>query len=139
VTTDANGEAAFSVSGSEPGPVDVVVNYESEPIDSATIQVTAAAKVVAKTPGRATIARLSALVGGFVLVVRAPASNGGSAITAYQYSVDGGAKWTTIAKRSTSIAVSHLAKGKTYRVIVRALNVNGAGASSSTEAIVTRK
>jgi subtilase family serine protease len=139
VTTDANGDAEFSVSGSEPGSVDVVVNYESLAIDTATIQVTAAPKIISNLPGRATIAKLSALVGGFDLVVRAPASNGGSAITAYQYSVNGGAKWISIARRSASIAVSNLAKGKTYRVSVRALNANGAGAASSTQSIVTRK
>jgi hypothetical protein len=32
-----------------------------------------------------------------------------------------------------------LAKGKAYRVSVRALNVNGAGAASSAKSIVTRK
>jgi subtilase family serine protease len=139
VTTDANGVAEFSVSGSAPGPVDVVVSYESQAIDKATIQVTAGPKVTAKLPGRATIEKISALVGGFDLVVRAPASNGGSAITSYQYSVTAGAKWISLAKRSTSIVVSNLAKGKTYRVTVRALNANGAGASSSAQSIVTRK
>ena len=63
VATDANGVAQFSVSGSEPGAIDVAVSYESQPIDKATIQVTAAAKVATKAPGRATIAKLSALVG----------------------------------------------------------------------------
>src|ERR1035441_2296593 len=86
IATDANGVAEFSVSGSEPGPIDVVVNYESQTIDQATIQVTASATVTSNVPGRATIAKLSALVGGFDLVVRAPSSNGGSAITAYQRS-----------------------------------------------------
>jgi titin len=77
-------------------------------------------------------------VGGFDLVVRAPSSNGGSAITAYQYSVSGGSKWSALAKGSTSIKVGHLAKGKTYRVTVRALNVHGPGAASAAKTIVTR-
>jgi subtilase family serine protease len=138
VTTDANGVAQFSVSGSEPGAVDVVVNYESQAIDNATIQVTSGAKVASKVPGRARIAKITALVGGFELFVRAPASNGGSAITSYQYSVSAGAKWISLAKRS-SVVVRNLAKGKTYRVTVRALNANGAGAASSAQSIVTRK
>jgi subtilase family serine protease len=138
IATDANGVAEFSVSGSEPGPIDVVVNYESQTIDQATIQVTASATVTSNVPGRATIAKLSALVGGFDLVVRAPSSNGGSAITAYQYSVSGGSKWSALAKGSTSIKVGHLAKGKRYRVTVRALNVHGPGAASAAKTIVTR-
>jgi subtilase family serine protease len=139
VTTDANGAAKFTVSGSEPGSIDVAVDYESQAIDDTTIQVTATAKTVPNVPGRAAIAKLSALVGGFDLVVRAPSSNGGSAITSYQYSVSGGSKWISLAKRATSIVVSHLAKGKTYRVTVRALNAVGAGAASTVKSIVTRK
>jgi len=138
VTTDASGVAQFTVSGSEPGPIDVVVSYESQTIDSTTIQVTAGAKVTPNVPGRATIAKLSALVGGLEIVVRAPSSNGGSAITSYQYSVSGGAKWISLAKGSTSIRVRNLVKGKTYRVRVRALNANGPGAASTTKTIVTR-
>ena len=139
VATDANGVAQFSVSGSAPGSVDVVVNYESQAIDKTTIQVTSSPLTTSKVPGRATIERLSALVGGFDLVVRAPSSNGGAAITSYQYSVSGGSKWTSLARGATSIKVSNLTRGKAYRVAVRALNVNGAGAASATKAIVTRK
>jgi subtilase family serine protease len=139
VATDANGVAQFSVTGSAPGSIDLVVNYEAQPIDKATIQVTAGAKATTNVPGRATIEKLSALVGGFELVVRAPSSNGGAAITAYQYSVTGGSKWNALARGATSIKVKNLAKGKAYRVTVRALNVNGAGAASPSKAIVTRK
>ena len=139
VATDANGIAQISVSGSAPGPIDVTVSYESQTIDTSTIQVTSGTKVTPNVPGRAAIARLSPLVGGFDLVVRAPSSNGGSSITAYQYSLDGGATWRSIAKGSTSIKVGHLAKGATYRIAVRALNVNGPGVASATKSIVTRK
>jgi len=138
VTTDANGVAQFTVSGSEPGPIDVVVSYESQTIDKTTVQVTDSAKVTANVPGRATIAKLSALVGGVEIVVRAPSSNGGSAITSYQYSVNGGARWISLAKGSTSIGVRNLVKGKRYRVAVRALNANGPGATSPSKTIVTR-
>jgi subtilase family serine protease len=138
VATDANGIAQFSVSGSEPGSIDVAVSYESQQIDTTTLQITQSAKTPSKVPGRASIEKLSALVGGFDLVVRAPSSNGGSAITSYQYSINGGSKWITLSRGSTSIAVSALAKGKTYRVIVRARNAIGAGAASASKSIVTR-
>jgi hypothetical protein len=139
VASDANGVAQFSVSGSEAGSIDVVVSYESESIDQATIDVTATAKTTVKVPGRATIETLTALIGGFDLVVRAPSSNGGSVITSYQYSLSGGSKWIALSRRATSIKVSNLAEGKTYRVTVRALNVIGAGAASAAKSIVTRK
>jgi titin len=139
VATNASGVAQFSVTGSAAGSIDVVTSYESQTIDAVTIDVTAAAKVTTKVPGRATIEKLTSLVGGFDLVVRAPSSNGGAAISAYQYSLNGGSKWISLSPRTTSIKVAHLAKGTSYRVVVRALNVNGAGAASAAKSIVTRK
>jgi subtilase family serine protease len=138
VTTDSNGVAKFTVSGSEPGAIGVAVAYQAQSIDKTTIQITENAKTTSKVPGRASIARLTALVGGFNLIVRAPSSNGGSAITSYQYSLNGGSRWTSLAKGSTSIKVTRLAKGKAYHVKVRALNANGAGAASTTKSVITR-
>jgi hypothetical protein len=138
VAADSNGVVTFTVTGNKPGTVSVAVSYESQTINKTDIQVTQGSKTVTKVPGRATIARLTPLVGGFDLVVRAPSSNGGSAITSYQYSLSGGTRWISLAKGSTSIKVTKLAKGKSYHVNVRALNANGAGAASSTKSIVTR-
>ena len=139
VTSDSNGAATFSVSTTEPGPVVVTVSYQSQTIYTTTLQFTATSKAVPTAPGRATIALLTPLVGGFQLNVRAPASNGGSAITLYQYSVSGGSKWLALANRATSIKVSNLAKGKSYKVTVRALNAYGPGAASPAKSVVTRK
>ena len=136
VTTDAKGVARFTVSGSEPGTIGVVVSYEAQTIDKTTVNITETSKSVARVPGRATIARLTALVGGFQLVIRAP-SSGGSKITSFQYSLNGGAHWIAIPAGSTSIRVTNLARGATYHVSVRALNSHGAGAASS-KSIVTR-
>ncbi len=138
VTSDVNGSATFNVSTTEPGPVVVTVSFESQTIFTKTLQFTAASNVVPTTPGRATIAALTPLVGGFQLSVRAPSSDGGSAITSYQYSLSGGAKWLSLAKRSSSIKVVNLARGKSYKVIVRALNVYGPGAASPAKTVVTR-
>jgi len=139
VSSDSNGAANFTVSTTEPGPVVVTVSYESQSIYTSTLQFTAATKAVPTAPGRATIAVLTPLVGGFQLNVRAPTSNGGSAITSYQYSVSGGSKWLGIAKRATSIKVRNLAQGKSYRVTVRALNAYGPGAASPAKSVVTSK
>jgi subtilase family serine protease len=137
VTTNASGVAQFSISASKAATVSVDVSYESQTIYKTSIQVTQSSKTTAKVPGRAAISRLTALVGGFVLVVRAP-SNGGSVITSFQYSISGGARWIALAKGSRSIRVTNLAKGKSYHVNVRALNAKGAGAASTIKSIVTR-
>ncbi len=138
VTSDANGHASFTISTTEPSPVTVIVRYESQTIYQSTIQFTDSSKTTSKVPGKPSIAKLTAIVGGFVLRVKAPSNNGGSAITSFQYSVSGGVRWFSLAKRSTSIRVSDLVRGKTYRVSVRALNVNGAGAASAVKAVLTR-
>ncbi|MEO9181414.1 MAG: protease pro-enzyme activation domain-containing protein [Acidimicrobiales bacterium] len=139
VTSDANGKASFTISTTEPSPVSVTVSYESQTIFHSTIEFTDSSKTASKVPGKPSIAKLTGIVGGFTLSVKAPSSNGGSAITAYQYSVSGGTRWFSLAKRSTSIRVSDLVRGKTYRVNVRALNVNGAGAASAAKGVVTRR
>ncbi len=138
VTTDANGVAQFTVSGSEPGPIDVVVNYESQTIDAATVQVTAGSKVTTNVPGRATIARLSSLVGGLISWC-ARRRNGGSAITSYQYSLNGGTHVDRVGERHhVDHAWDISRRARAYRVTVRAINANGPGAASTAKTIVTR-
>lgn len=57
-------------------------------------------------------------------------NNGGNAITAYQYSLNGGS-WRKVSKRSNgTFIINHLVKGKTYRVRLRAINGVGTGAAS---------
>ena len=138
VVTDTSGTSTFNVSTTEPGRVALTITYQSQAIYKNTITFMSSA-LTSTVPGRPSIARLTPLVGGFSLGVNAPTNNGGSPITAYQYSVSAGAKWTSIANRSTSIRVSKLAKGKTFRVTVRALNAVGASAASLVKSVVTRK
>ncbi|MEO5744867.1 MAG: fibronectin type III domain-containing protein, partial [Terracoccus sp.] len=59
-----------------------------------------------------------------------PGSPGGSTITGYQYTVDGGSSWTT-ATTASPIVVGALANGTTYQVSVRALNAIGDGNAST--------
>jgi prepilin-type N-terminal cleavage/methylation domain-containing protein len=63
----------------------------------------------------------------------APASSGGSAVTNYQYSTNGGSSWTTRSPASTSspITLSGLTDGTTYSLAVRAVNAAGSGTASS--------
>lgn len=63
------------------------------------------------------------------LAFAAPASNGGSAITRYEYSTDGGQSWQTLATTSTppglTGTVTGLTNGISYSVEVRAVNAVG--------------
>ena len=133
VTTNASGIADFTVTSSTPQVVTVSVTYQSTSIGTASITFAAPT-----TPGRASIARLSALVGGFSLRVHAPSSNGGSVITRYQYSTNAGRTWATLARGATATTVRRLAKGHTYLVVVRAVNVAGPGPTSSGRAVHTK-
>ena len=56
-------------------------------------------------------------------------SNGGSAVTDYEYSLDGGA-WTSASTTSSPVSLVGLANGITYSVRLRAVNVAGAGTAS---------
>ena len=58
-------------------------------------------------------------------------SNGGSAITAYEYSIDHGASWTSTGSLSSSFVIGDLTNGTTYPVQVRAVNAVGTGAASA--------
>jgi titin len=89
-------------------------------------------------PSAPAIKSLVPRVGGFTLVVRAPTSDGGSAITAYQYSINGGSSWRAFAKGSSSVVVTTLAKHHAYRVYVRALNAIGASVASTSRVVVTQ-
>jgi hypothetical protein len=140
VTTNSSGTAAITISTTDVGTLVVKVSYQSQAIYSSTLNfVEGSAKSAATTPGAPTIARLTARVGGFTLVVRAPSSNGGSAITAYQYSINNGASWTSFSRASGSASNTRLAKGRRYSVSVRARNAHGAGPKSPPSMVTTLK
>ena len=67
-------------------------------------------------------------------VAFAAPSNGGTPITNYQYSTDGGTNWITRSPAATSspIVISGLTNGIAYDVRIRASNAVGNGASSIT-------
>jgi hypothetical protein len=68
----------------------------------------------------------------------APAFNGGSDITDYEYSTNGGSTWASMGQTTTAnYAITGLADFTEYNVRVRAANVAGGGAHSSTVAQYT--
>ncbi len=66
----------------------------------------------------------------------APGNTGGSSITGYRFSTDGGATWTTTSTTSP-LAVTGLSPGTTYTVKVEAGNGSGYGAASTTSFTTT--
>ena len=98
----------------------------------------ASSPAVAATPSTTPSAptNLAATPGdGFVALTWAdPLDNGGSPITSYQYSINGGVSWTAVPGSSATTAsytVSGLTDGVSYTFGIRAVNANGPGASSS--------
>jgi hypothetical protein len=83
----------------------------------------------ATTPGAPSISRIESASSSIGIVFSAPASNGGAAITNYEFSIDGGLSWTTRTPPSTSSpwTVGGLVDGTTYSVQLRAVNGQGPG------------
>ncbi|MDB4882252.1 MAG: fibronectin type protein, partial [Gemmatimonadetes bacterium] len=71
--------------------------------------------------------------GQLTVTFTAPASDGGSVITNYEYSTDDGTTWTTRAPASTAspLVITGLTNGTTYQVKVRAVNGSGVGTASA--------
>ncbi len=134
LTTSTSGAATFSVTASAPGLVALTATYAGQSL-STTVQFLAAS--APSVPGRASVASLTARARGFTLVARAPASTGGSPISAYQYSLNNGT-WHRFSATTRTVTVTGLASRRTYHVRVRALNKVGAGAPSAPRAVVTR-
>ncbi len=83
---------------------------------------------------------VTATVGdGQVTVSFAAPGNGGSSITGYQVSTDGGATWSTLSTTETggtvTGTVTGLTNGTTYSVQVRAVNAQGVGSASPPESV----
>jgi titin len=79
-------------------------------------------------PGGPTITSVTS-ENGALGVDFAPASNGGSAVTVYEYSVNGGV-WTSTGSLSPTFTIGNLTNGTSYAVEVRADNVEGDSNSS---------
>ena len=57
-----------------------------------------------------------------------PASDGGQAVTTYEYSIDSGLSWVSTGSSSVmSVQITNLVEGQNYEIGVRAVNPAGAG------------
>jgi Ig-like domain CHU_C associated len=76
---------------------------------------------------------------GGLIQFTAPANDGGSSITNYEYSTDNGATWITPSPAITSsplIISSGLTNCTSYQVKIRAVNANGSGTASAAVSLV---
>jgi hypothetical protein len=66
-----------------------------------------------------------------------PSSNGGSAITNYEYSLNGGSTWIALSPSDTitPLTISGLTDGTSYSIQIRALNSYGSGVSSASVSV----
>jgi titin len=82
------------------------------------------------TPGAPTVNSLTPGNTTITVAFTAPASNGGSAITSYEYIVGAGS-WTAVGSTSSPFTITGLTNGVTYSVQLRAVNAAGSGTASS--------
>ncbi len=132
MVTNANGTANFDIESTVAQSVTLTVTYRG-----ATVYTTSLSFALSAKPSTPSITKLTALAGGFALTISPPTKTGGSAIT-YQYSINAGKTWITIANGARSVNVTKLTKGKSYTVIVRARNAIGASNASAAKKVVTR-
>lgn len=83
-------------------------------------------------PGAPTITGITPGTGFLQVAYTAPSSDGGSAITGYQYRLDGGV-WRNTAGSSSPTTITGLTNGTEYDVELRAVNAVGGGTPSATE------
>jgi titin len=78
--------------------------------------------------------------GQVTLGIWAPIRNGGTSITGYQYTVDGGTTWAAVDAASTAslLLITGLQNGTKYVVKVRALNGAGGGTASAGRSVTPR-
>ena len=91
----------------------------------------AVASGIAQTSPSAPLVTKVAASNGALAVSFTAGSNGGAAITSYEYSINEGSDWVSTGTLGTSFVISGLSNGTSYPVQVRAVNSVGAGESSA--------
>lgn len=112
----------------------IAVTSAGDSLPSAAVTVTPATAASAPTITSITPGNASASI------AFSSGATGGSPITNYEYSTDGGASWTALspANTVTPLSISGLSNGTTYSVKIRAVTAVGAGAASSAVSVTPR-
>ncbi len=82
-------------------------------------------------PSAPSIDSITAGDGQLSVAFTVPSSDGGSAITDYEYSIDNGATWLSADSTSSPIVITGLTNGTVYNVKLRAVNAEGNGSASA--------
>ena len=91
-----------------------------------------AALAAAPYPDAPTISAVTPMSSGALLVsYQAPASDGGSPITSYEVTIDGGSTWYACAPTPNACPLGSLKNGQPYTVSMRAVNAAGPGEASA--------
>ena len=102
-------------------------------VGTSSADVAISSVIPANNPSAPNLTSVVAGAGQATLNFTAPASDGGIAITNYQYTIDGGTTWTSVspASTATSITITGLTNGTNYNFGVRAFTPSSIGQSSS--------
>lgn len=94
------------------------------------IVVTATPTITATAPGAPTITSI-APANASLLVSFTVGSNGGEAITGYEYNIDASPNWYLISSTTSPLTITGLTNATTYSVKIRAVNSVGSGGASN--------
>jgi predicted RNA-binding protein with TRAM domain len=137
-----NGGSSFTSVGNTTSPVVITgltnnTNYQVQlravnAVGNGTASASSVGTPVAQLPSAPTGVSIAAGDGQLSVAFTA-GSNGGSAITNYKYSIDGGASFTALSPALTTspIIIAGLTNGTTYQVQIKAVNGIGDGVASA--------
>ncbi len=112
----------------------LLANQDASGIYSTAAQVTRAfdIRAAATVPIAPQITSVVAGNGKLTVNFNPPSRDGGSAITNYAFSSDGGATFVTLNPAATSspIEITGLSNGQTYQIQLKAINAQGSGAAT---------
>ena len=134
LTANGAGVATFTINSQTAGTVTLTPLIGAQAIGQ-PISISFSAPVVLRVPSVPTITRLAGLVKGVAVGLRAPSSNGGSAIIHYQYSLNA-KSWITVGP-ATNFNITKLGQRVRYSIRVRAKNGVGFSPASSAKVFTT--
>jgi len=121
---------SFSITGLTNG-VSTSVQIRATNFNGNSLASLAKTVVPATSPAVPSITTITPSAGALSIAFTAP-NTGGTAITSYQYSLDGGSTWIVpkTAVKTSPLKVTGLPNATAYQVKIRAVNVIGAGVAS---------
>lgn len=94
---------------------------------------------VYEVPSAPSITAITSVDGKLSVEFTAPTFNGGTDITDYKYSTDGGISWLSSGSASSPISISGLTGGETYSIILKAVNIAGESSASEPSSATVEK